>query len=77
MEEVARRDVALFINDSKATNADSAEKALASFDRIHWILGGQAKEGGIERLRPYFGKSKGVSDRRSERMPLRRRSRAR
>jgi len=56
MEEVARRGRALFINDSKATNADSAEKALASFDRIFWILGGLAKEGGIEGLRPYFGK---------------------
>ena len=56
MEEVARRGRALFINDSKATNADSAEKALASFDRIFWILGGLAKEGGIEGLRPYFAK---------------------
>jgi UDP-N-acetylmuramoylalanine--D-glutamate ligase len=56
MEEVARRGRALFVNDSKATNADSTEKALASFDRILWILGGKPKEGGIESLRPYFSK---------------------
>lgn len=56
MEEVAQRGETLFINDSKATNADSTEKALKSFDGILWILGGKAKEGGIESLRPYFAK---------------------
>ena len=54
MEEVGRREATLFVNDSKATNADSAEKALTSFDRIYWILGGKPKEGGIEPLRPHF-----------------------
>jgi len=54
MEEVGRQGRALFVNDSKATNADAAEKALASFTDIYWILGGKAKEGGIEPLRPYF-----------------------
>jgi UDP-N-acetylmuramoylalanine--D-glutamate ligase len=45
----------VFINDSKATNADSTEKALLSFPRdVFWILGGKPKEGGIEMLRPYF-----------------------
>ena len=56
MEEVGRIGSALFINDSKATNADSTEKALKSFDNILWILGGKAKEGGIEPLREYFPK---------------------
>jgi len=56
MEEVGRRNETLFINDSKATNADSTEKALKSFDNIFWILGGKAKEGGIEPLREYFPK---------------------
>lgn len=56
MEEVARIGDTLFINDSKATNADSTEKALKSFDNILWILGGKEKEGGIEPLRPYFPK---------------------
>ena len=45
-----------FINDSKATNADAAEKALASFDNIYWIAGGIAKSGGIEPLAAYFPK---------------------
>lgn len=54
MEEVGRIERALFVNDSKATNADAAEKALASFTDIYWIIGGKAKEGGIETLRPYF-----------------------
>lgn len=45
----------VFINDSKATNADSTEKALSSWERdIYWILGGKPKEGGIEMLAPYF-----------------------
>ncbi len=46
----------LFVNDFKATNADAAEKALLSFDRVFWILGGRAKQGGIEPLRPLFSK---------------------
>ncbi len=42
------------VNDSKATNADAAEKALASFERVRWIAGGRAKEGGIAALVPLF-----------------------
>ncbi len=42
------------INDSKATNAEATEKALACFDTIYWIAGGKAKEGGIKMLAPYF-----------------------
>lgn len=45
-----------YVNDSKATNADAAEKALKTYDRIHWIIGGVPKEGGIESLQPYFHK---------------------
>ena len=54
MEQVARKGRVLFVNDSKATNADAAEKALLSFHDIFWILGGKAKEGGIEPLRYLF-----------------------
>ncbi len=54
MEDVGRIGNTLFVNDSKATNADSAEKALLSFDRVHWILGGVPKAGGIEALVPLF-----------------------
>jgi UDP-N-acetylmuramoylalanine--D-glutamate ligase len=43
-----------FINDSKATNADAASRALGCYDRIVWIAGGIAKAGGIEPLAPYF-----------------------
>ncbi|MCW8086943.1 UDP-N-acetylmuramoyl-L-alanine--D-glutamate ligase [Sabulicella glaciei] len=55
-EIVAERDGILFVNDSKATNADSAEKALASYGRIVWIAGGTGKEGGIAPLAPLFGR---------------------
>jgi UDP-N-acetylmuramoylalanine--D-glutamate ligase len=43
-----------YINDSKATNADAASKALAAFSNIYWIAGGVAKEGGIASLAPLF-----------------------
>ncbi len=43
-----------FINDSKATNADSTAWALGCYDRVIWIAGGMAKEGGIEPLAPFF-----------------------
>src|SRR6202044_2226909 len=53
-EQVGRQGRVLFVNDSKATNADAAEKALLSFRDIFWIAGGKAKEGGIEPLRALF-----------------------
>ena len=55
MEELGHQGRTLFVNDSKATNADSTEKALLSFPRdIYWILGGKPKSGGIAPLAPYF-----------------------
>ena len=51
---VATIDGVTFINDSKATNADAAERALGCYDRIVWIAGGIAKDGGIAPLAPYF-----------------------
>jgi UDP-N-acetylmuramoylalanine--D-glutamate ligase len=55
LEEIGRVGKVLFINDSKATNADSAATALAAFERdVFWILGGRPKEGGIVALAPYF-----------------------
>lgn len=44
----------IFVNDSKATNAISASKALSSFSNIHWIAGGQEKTGGLEPLMNKF-----------------------
>ena len=46
-----RRGVA-FVNDSKATNVDSALKALQAFQSIRWICGGLEKEGGLAGLKP-------------------------
>jgi UDP-N-acetylmuramoylalanine--D-glutamate ligase len=54
MEEVGRRGTVLFVNDSKATNADSAAQALVCFSDIFWIAGGKPKTGGIESLRTFF-----------------------
>jgi UDP-N-acetylmuramoylalanine--D-glutamate ligase len=58
MEEVRRTGHVLFINDSKATNADAAERALLSFTNIFWIVGGKPKEGGIASLTPHFPRIK-------------------
>jgi UDP-N-acetylmuramoylalanine--D-glutamate ligase len=55
LEEIGRVGKALFVNDSKATNAASAATALAAFPGgIYWILGGRPKEGGISTLADYF-----------------------
>jgi len=54
MEQVGRKGSVLFVNDSKATNADAAARALASFTDIFWIAGGKAKTGGITSLAGYF-----------------------
>lgn len=43
-----------YVNDSKATNAAAAWRALASFDRIYWIAGGLAKDGGLAGVEPYL-----------------------
>ncbi len=55
MELADEIDGVLFVNDSKATNAAAAARALAAFDSIYWIAGGQAKNGGIDDLKPLFG----------------------
>ncbi len=55
LELVGHLGRTLFINDSKATNAEATAVALASFEGgIYWIAGGRAKEGGLKQLRPYF-----------------------
>jgi len=55
-ELVATLDGIRYINDSKATNADAAEKALACYPAIYWIAGGLPKAGGIAPLAPYFAR---------------------
>jgi UDP-N-acetylmuramoylalanine--D-glutamate ligase len=54
MEEIGRKGDVLFVNDSKATNADAAARALACFTDIFWIAGGKPKTGGITSLVEYF-----------------------
>jgi len=54
MEQIGRKGSVLFINDSKATNADAAARALSSFGDIFWIAGGKPKTGGIASLREFF-----------------------
>ncbi len=58
MEEVGYRGRVLFVNDSKATNADSAAQALACFSHIFWIAGGRAKTGGIASLARFFPRTR-------------------
>jgi UDP-N-acetylmuramoylalanine--D-glutamate ligase len=54
METVAMIGKVRFVNDSKATNADAARQALASYPKVYWIAGGQPKAGGIESLTDLF-----------------------
>ncbi|NDH61703.1 MAG: UDP-N-acetylmuramoyl-L-alanine--D-glutamate ligase, partial [Alphaproteobacteria bacterium] len=53
-ERVAAVGNVVYVNDSKATNADATARALSSYRDIYWILGGQAKEGGVAPLASYF-----------------------
>lgn len=53
-ERVAEIGGIAFVNDSKATNADSVARALSSYERVVLIAGGVAKEGGIAPLAPLF-----------------------
>jgi UDP-N-acetylmuramoylalanine--D-glutamate ligase len=53
-EVVAEIAGVAFVNDSKATNADSAARALASYARVVWLAGGMGKAGGIGDLAPLF-----------------------
>jgi UDP-N-acetylmuramoylalanine--D-glutamate ligase len=55
MERIRDLNGVLFVNDSKATNADSAAPALAAYPAIRWILGGQAKTAELDACVPHFG----------------------
>ncbi|PVH29903.1 UDP-N-acetylmuramoyl-L-alanine--D-glutamate ligase [Pararhodobacter oceanensis] len=52
---IAEKDGVRYVNDSKATNVDSAAKALQAFPKIRWIAGGLGKDGGLEALVPHLG----------------------
>ncbi len=51
---VGQKDGVTFVNDSKATNVDSAAKALQAFPKVRWICGGLQKEGGLDALLPHL-----------------------
>ena len=55
MERVREKDGVLFVNDSKATNPTATAPALAAFESIRWILGGQAKTDNLDECAPHFG----------------------
>jgi UDP-N-acetylmuramoylalanine--D-glutamate ligase len=55
MERVAEKHGVLFVNDSKATNPTATAPALAAFEKIRWILGGQAKTDNLDECAPHFG----------------------
>lgn len=54
-QTIAEANGVRYVNDSKATNVDSAAKALQAFKRIRWICGGLQKEGGVEPLNDVSG----------------------
>jgi UDP-N-acetylmuramoylalanine--D-glutamate ligase len=54
MERVLEKDGVLFVNDSKATNPTATAPALAAFDSIRWICGGQAKTDNLDECAPHF-----------------------
>jgi UDP-N-acetylmuramoylalanine--D-glutamate ligase len=54
MERVRELDGVLYVNDSKATNADSCAPALGAYPALHWILGGQAKTKDLDACARYF-----------------------
>jgi UDP-N-acetylmuramoylalanine--D-glutamate ligase len=55
MERIREKAGVLFVNDSKATNPTATAPALAAFERIRWICGGQAKTDNLDECAPHFG----------------------
>jgi UDP-N-acetylmuramoylalanine--D-glutamate ligase len=54
MERIAEKNGVLFVNDSKATNPNSAAPALAAFPKVHWILGGLPKSDDLDPCEPFL-----------------------
>jgi len=55
-QQIAEAGGVRYINDSKATNVESAAQALQAFENIRWIAGGLGKDGGIAALAPHLGR---------------------
>ena len=54
METIAEIAGVTYVDDSKATNPESAAPALAAFDRVHWIVGGRSKSDDLNACAPYY-----------------------
>jgi UDP-N-acetylmuramoylalanine--D-glutamate ligase len=55
MERIREKGGVIFVNDSKATNPTATAPALAAFEKIRWICGGQAKTDNLDECAPHFG----------------------
>ena len=53
-ERIREKGGVVFVNDSKATNPTATAPALAAFERIRWICGGQAKTDNLDECAPHF-----------------------
>ena len=49
-QKIATFNGITFVNDSKATNVESAKMSLNAYNNIRWICGGQQKDGGLLKL---------------------------
>ncbi|HCQ82754.1 MAG TPA: UDP-N-acetylmuramoyl-L-alanine--D-glutamate ligase [Rhodobiaceae bacterium] len=56
LQPVAIHENLIFVNDSKATNAEATRHALAAYDNIYWIVGGRAKDDGLANLEDFYTK---------------------
>ena len=55
MERIREKEGVLYVNDSKATNPTATAPALAAFEHVRWICGGQAKTDNLDECSAYFG----------------------
>ncbi len=54
MERIGEKHGVQYVNDSKATNPDSAAPALTAFSNIHWIAGGRRKSDELDACLPHL-----------------------
>lgn len=59
-ERVGQVNGVIFVNDSKATNADAAARALTCYDAVYWIAGGRPKETGLDPVMAFLGRVRSV-----------------
>lgn len=54
LQPVGTHENLIFVNDSKATNAEATRHALAAYENIYWIVGGRAKDDGLSGLDAFY-----------------------